>query len=313
MRNLYENEMAAARNYFFLLVMVCSSFNCSKKLHPNVIVQPANFRIQIPARFNGYGILVNTYWGKDSIEHLLYWDNHSPCWADFSIVKDSATFVKSRKYNYRTTTAEGANIQGDVYMCNKISLGDVAFFGIPFYNIARQKTRQWNDKIVGVFGEELINKGIWEIDFKNESITFASSIDSLKDLPRASLLTSRFTDGIIELEVTFQKNIKKILEVDMGYNGGILLPSHLFTIVSLGNKRTLTDTLLFSTPGRSENVLNHLAMDSVKIGKKFYPVSIESNQSDKEMLLGARFFKQFEFVIFDYINQAVYISNKKLY
>jgi hypothetical protein len=305
--------MAAVRNYFFLLVMVCSSFNCSKKLHPNVIVQPANFRIQIPARFNGYGILVNTYWGKDSIEHLLYWDNHSPSWADFNIIKDSVTLKKSQMYNYSTTTAEGASIHGDVYMCNKISLGKVVFFNIPFYNIAQQKTRQWNDKIAGVFGEELIDKGIWGIDFKNESITFASSMDSLKDLTTASLLPSKFKDGIIELQITFQKNIKKTLEVDMGYNGGILIPLKLFTVVSSGNKRTRTDTLQFSTPGGSENIVNHLAMDSVKIGKKFYPVSIASNQSDKEMLIGAGFFKQFEFVIFDYVNEAVYVSDKKIY
>ena len=282
-------------------------------MQPNVIVQPANFKIQIPARFNEYGVLINTYWGKDSIEHLLYWDNHSPSWADFNIVKDSATLKKSQMYNYRTATAEGASIQGDVYICNKISLGDVAFFNVPFYNIAQQKTRQWNDKIAGVFGEELIDKGIWKIDFKNESIIFTSSLDSFKDLAGTSLLPSQFKDDIIEIEMSFRKNIKKTLEVDMGYNGDILVPLTLFNSVSLGNKRTLTDTLLFSTPGRSENVLNHLTLDSVKIGKNFFPVSIASNQSDKEMLLGAHFFKQFEFVIFDYINGAVYVSNKRLY
>ena len=313
MKNLYGHKLTALINHFFLLVLICSSFNCSRNLQPNVIIQPANFKIQIPARFNKYGVLINTYWGKDSVEHLLYWDNHSPSWADFNILKDSVTLIKSQKYNYRTTTAEGANIHGDVYMCNKISLGNVVFFDVPFYNIAQQKTRQWNDKIAGVFGEELINKGIWEIDFKNEVITFTSSLDSLVNLNGASFLPSRFKDGIIELKVTFQKNIERALDVDMGYNGVILIPLHLFNIVSLDNKRTLTDTLLFSTPGGSENVLNHLALDSVKIGKNYYPVSIASNQSDKEMLIGAGFFKQFEFVIFDYINGAIYVSNKKLY
>ncbi len=172
MKNLYGHKLTALINHFFLLVLICSSFNCSRNLQPNVIIQPANFKIQIPARFNKYGVLINTYWGKDSVEHLLYWDNHSPSWADFNILKDSVTLIKSQKYNYRTTTAEGANIHGDVYMCNKISLGNVVFFDVPFYNIAQQKTRQWNDKIAGVFGEELINKGIWEIDFKNEVHNF---------------------------------------------------------------------------------------------------------------------------------------------
>ena len=297
MKNLYANELTGVKNYFFVLVLVCSSFNCSKNLLPNVVVQPADFKIQMPARFNEYGILISTYWGKDSIEHLLYWDNHSPCWADFNIIKDNATLKKSNRYDYRTTTTEGASIQGDVYMCNKISLGNVAFFNIPFYNIARPKTKQWNDKIGGVFGVELINKGIWKIDFKNEIITFTSSIDSLKELSGANLLPSKFNDGIIEIEMSFQENIKKMLEVDMGFNGDILIPLKLFIIVSSNNKNARADTLLFSTPGGSENVLNYMAPDSVKVGKKLYPVSIASNQSDKEMLIGARFFKEFEFVI----------------
>ncbi len=313
MKYLYRNELHYLKKYLLLILIFCGTYSCTKNLQPIVVIQPNHFKIEMPARFNEYGILINTYWGKDSIERLLYWDNHSPCWADFNIIKDSVTLRESQTYNYRTTTAEGTSIQGDVYMCSKISLGNVVFYDIPFYNIAQQKTRQWNDKIAGVFGEELIDKGIWEIDFKNESITFTSGMDSLKDLTRASLLPSRFKDGIIELEVTFQKNIKKILEVDMGYNGGILLPSHLFTIVSLGNRRTHSDTLLFSTPGHSASVLNHTALDSVKIGKDLFPVSIESNQPDKEMLIGSRFFKQFEFVIFDYVNGAVYVSNKRLY
>src|SRR5450631_3630452 len=120
MKNFCGNQLPGLKNYFFLLVLICGSYNCSKNLQPNVAVQPKDFKIQIPARFNEYGILINTYWGRDSIEHLLYWDNHSPSWADFNVIKDSATLKKSQIYNYRTTTAEGAFIQGDVYMCNKI-------------------------------------------------------------------------------------------------------------------------------------------------------------------------------------------------
>lgn len=313
MKILCRNELAGLKNYILLLMLVCGSYSCSKNLQSNVIVRPKNFKIQIPIRLNEQGIIITTYWGKDSIEHLLYWDNHSPSWADFNIIKDTSSLKKSQEYNYCTTTADGTHIQGDVYLCDKISLGNVSFSNIPFYNIVHQVNKRRDDKIYGVFGEELIDKGIWKIDFKNESITFTSNIDSLKEVSETYILPSRFKDDLIELKVSFRNNIKETVEVDLGYNGGILIPMKLFNIISAGSKRTLMDTLLFSTPGASENVLNHLALDSVKIGKKFFPVFIASNQSDKEMLMGARFFKQFEFVIFDYINQAVYVSKKKLY
>jgi len=301
------------KNYFFLSILVCSSFNCSKYLTPNVIVRPKDFKIQIPIRLNEKGIIIPAYWGNNSVEHLLYWDNHSPSWADFNIIKDNSSIKKSKEYNYHTTTADGTPIKGDVYFCDKISLGNVSFFDSPFYNIVHQVDPRRDDKIYGVFGEELIDKGIWKIDFKNETITFTSSLDSLKELSEANVLPSRFNEGVIELDVLFQKNIRKALEIDMGYNGWILIPLKLFGIVSAGNKRRHADTLLFSTPGGSENVLNLSILDSIKIGKKFLPVSIASNQRNNEMLIGAGFFRQFEFVIFDYINGAVYVSNKKLY
>jgi len=267
----------------------------------------------MPIRLNERGIIIPTYWGNDSVEHLLYWDNHSPSWADFNIIKDNSSIKKSKEYNYRTTTADGTPIKGDVYFCDKISLGNVSFFDSPFYNIVHQVDPRRDDKIYGVFGEELIDKGIWKIDFKNETMTFTSSLDSLKELSEANVLPSRFNDGVIELDVLFKKNIRKTLEVDMGYNLEIFIPIKLYSLISTNNKRIHTDTLLFSTPGGSEKVLNHLVLDSIKIGKKFFPVSIASNQRGKEMLIGAGFFRQFEFVIFDYINKEVYVSKKALY
>ncbi|MGZ4049325.1 MAG: hypothetical protein ACXVNN_08175 [Bacteroidia bacterium] len=313
MKVLFTNKLQCLKNYILFLIFFYGINSCTKNLAPNVIVHPKDFKIQIPVRLNEKGIIITTYWGKDSIEHLLYWDNHSPSWADFNIIKDTASLKKSEDYNYRTTTADGTPIQGNVYMCDKISLGNVSFSNIPFYNIVHQANKRRDDKIYCVFGEELIDKGIWKIDFNNETITFTSSLDSLKELSEANVLPSRFNDGVIKLDVLFQKNIRKTLEVDMGYNLEIFIPIKLYSLISTNNKRIRTDTLLFSTPGGSENVLNHFVLDSIKIGKKFFPVSIASNQPGKEMLIGAGFFKQFEFVIFDYINQAVYVSKKKLY
>jgi hypothetical protein len=313
MKILFTNELQGLKNYILCLIFFWGTNGCSRNLSPNVIVRPNDFKIQIPIRLNEKGIIIPTYWGNDSVEHLLYWDNHSPSWADFNIIKGNSSIKKSKEYVYRTTTADGTPIKGEVYLCDKISLGNVSFFDSPFYNIVHQVDARRDDKIYGVFGEELIDKGIWKIDFKNEIITLTSNIDSLKEISETYILPSRFKDDLIELKVSFRNNIKETVEVDLGYNRDIFIPMKLFNIVSAGNKRTLTDSLLFSTPSSSTNVLNHSAFDSVKINKTSFPVFIESNQSNKEILIGAGFFKQFEFVIFDYINKAVYVSKKKLY
>ena len=135
--------------------------------------------------------------GNDSDEYFFSWDNHSPSWADSNTIKNGASFIKSKTYKYRTNTAEGTSIQGDVYICNKVSIGNISFFNVPFYKISHQTNKHGYYQLNGVLGEELIDKGIWKLDFRKSMITFTSSIDSLKELAQAYLLPSKFKNNII--------------------------------------------------------------------------------------------------------------------
>ena len=87
------------------------------------------------------------------------------------------------------------------------------------------------------------------------------------------------------------------------------MPSKEFAAVSNGNKNVEAEPFLFSTPAGSSRIINQHFFDTIKIGRINYPVTISSNNNNKEMLIGTAFFQRFRFVIFDYINKAVYVSN----
>ena len=76
------------------------------------------------------------------------------------------------------------------------------------YDIPPPLINIWQEGIVtGVFGDNLISKGIWKIDFEKNILTFASNIDSMEGLQEAIRIPSRFVDNIISLDVVFSNNI----------------------------------------------------------------------------------------------------------
>jgi len=286
------------------LISLQAIYGCPQNEDPVIAVRPESFKMTIPFEINTTGIIIDTYWGADKIRHELLWDNHSPTWANGKVIRGNKSISKSKKTFYSTTTADGSIIRGNVYRCDSISLGPVTFSNVPFYNIS--------DQMEGVFGENLITKGAWEINFKEQTMTFASSIDSLKDLDQAEIFPSNFTDNAIKISAGFRNNKTEDLEVDFGFNGLILLPGTDFIEISKGNKAIRKGSLRFSTPG-SKNVLEVTeAYDSIQIQKNNYRTIIATNKLVKEKLIGRGFFVRFEFVIFDYKNQLFYVSRKKL-
>jgi hypothetical protein len=299
-------------NVILLFLSICGGSSCNRYIGENVAVKPKTFKVLIPLAEDGNGFIVNTAWGDTKAAHLLNWDNHSPTWGNDSIILNNPSVTKSNKYGYRTLTADGTSIQGDVYKCNEITFGKVSFENVLFYDIAGQAKGDKTAKTDGVFGENLISNGIWEFDFKNLELIFVSSMDSLKGVNQAMLLPSIFTDNNIELQVNFRNRITKRVEIDLGYNGDILLPEKEFEKITKGNYKTYEDSLNFSTPIHSQRTKQKVALDSISINKNIFETSFSTNPLVNDALIGRRFFRQFEFVIFDYINKAVYVSKKRI-
>jgi hypothetical protein len=282
-------------------------FICCGCMHPvvnNVSVSPVRFNIQIPFQRDSKGIILSTYWGAGNHEYNLYLDNHSPTWANDDVIRNNLSVSKSKDFLYNTTTADGKNIEGDVYLCDSISIGQLSFKNVLFYNISNKSNAGKTD---GAIGENIMNQGIWKIDFKNHLLTIASSADSIKELQQAVLLPAAFTEKAIEIEVSFRNNIKKKVELDLGYNGFIIMPAAAFTIIADGNKKAFKQPRRFSTPAGVANIEDITVSDSIQVGRQQFGTLISSNELVKETLIGLAFFSQFEFIVIDYINKAVYL------
>ena len=279
-----------------------------QQMAPRVIPSPQHFNIQIPFQTDSKGIAIATYWGSAKTEHRLYLDNHSPTWANNNIIRGNSAILKSKNFRYSTTTADGKVIKGDVYICDSISIGQVSLKNVHFYNISNATNAGKTD---GVIGENIMSEGIWKIDFSTRMITFASSPDSIKGLQQANLVPAAFTSNAIEIEVSFRNNIKKKFDLDLGFNGCLILPAEEFRLLEADNtKGILTDSLRFSTPAGFQNIKNDFTADSIRIGGLQFLSLIATNKLVKDKLIGLDFFKHFEFVVIDYVSRKVYLSKR---
>jgi hypothetical protein len=285
---------------------------CSQNTEINITVTPKHFKIEIPYETDRAGIILNTFWGSEKTSHKLYLDNNSPTWANDHVIQNNKSVSKSKNISYRSTVADGSFIKGDVYICDSLSLGQVTFNHFAFYKISGRSYAGKTDLGEGVIGDNLLSQGIWKIDFKNQKIIFASSMDSIGDLQNAQLLPCKFTDNTIEIELEFLHKKTKTFQLDLGFNGMLIMPLEEFMSFEIG-KKIYADSFRFSTPSGFELVENRHVWDTVKIGQKLYFPGLDANKSVKEKLIGLRFFEQFKFSILDYVNKAVYISKKSFY
>jgi hypothetical protein len=302
------------RIYFELcLIIYVICIGCAQNIQKNITVVPEHFKIRIPYEVDKVGIILSTFWGSDKIKHKLYFDNNSPTWANDRVIQNNRSVLKAKNLSYKSTAADGTFIKGEVYTCDSISIGQVTLKNFDLYKISNEPYAGKYAMGEGALGENLLSEGVWKIDFKNKMITFASSIDSIGEMQNAQLLPCKFNDKAIEIEVTFLHRTTKIFQLDLGFNGAMIIPLDEFKSIENGNKAVDTESLRFSTPSSFEDVENMTVLDSIKINRNYYLESLSANKLVKERLIGRLFFEHFEFLILDYLNKSVYISKNAFY
>ncbi|HXB42797.1 MAG TPA: hypothetical protein VNV85_02020 [Puia sp.] len=292
-------------------IIVAASFSiilgCGRKTNSYIIISPKNFKVQVPFILDARGIIINTYWGKEKIHHVLCLDNYSSSWLKSSVADLSKLLGKSQNLKFKTYTAVGTPVKGEVGVCDSFTFENITFKKALFYIMPSELKDNKNDD--GVFGGDLMSTGIWKIDFKNRQLIFTSSIDSLKESKNCEVSFAAFGQEYIKINVSFGNNIAKTMAIDLGYNGEMILPLNDFNDITR-TKKTSSRFTIFKTPA-SQNIVNSLSFfDTVMINHNWFHAMVSSNEKVKERLIGLQFLEKFDFVILDFINKKMYLPKK---
>lgn len=270
-------------------------------------ISPRHFKVEVPFMLDKRGIIVNTWWGEQRVHHVLCLDNLSPSWIDTSVSNHDRSLIKSSNREFKTHTADGTKVSGDVEYCDSLFFEGVKFTEVPFYVMPNDFGHLNSDD--GVLGGDLMSKGIWGIDFRRRILIFTSDLDSLPQIRNTENLPAVFSKDYIKINVELGKGMVKTVAVDLGYRGDILLPMKDFMDIRTSNKRFST-TSNFMTPASESVVDGIFFLDTVKVNNNWFRVRVSSNEKVKERLIGAEFFDRFDFVVFDFKKRKIYTAKK---
>lgn len=278
-------------------------FGCRSDPYSSINIAPGHFKMSTPFLIGTHGILINTNWGADKKHHVLFIDNFSPSWIKKSVLQADGRLLHNSAYNFKTSTGSGKLLEGNVGLCDSLLFGAVAFNKAPFYIIDSEPDDQTYD---GAFGSELMSKGIWKIDFKNNVLTFVSSIDSLPESAGCEPIVAVVDNNRIVINVKSARGLTQPMFVDLGFNGDLLVSEDDSMYLSSRNKFS-SEQMMLSTPSDTKIVSRLSAIDTVQISNHWFVTMLSTRKSSKDRLIGLQFFKRFQFIIIDFKNKKLLV------
>jgi predicted aspartyl protease len=260
---------------------------------------PDNKRIQVTAFFE-----------KENKTRTLLFDSHAP--VCLSNLANNAAFKLVAKSALKNKTPTGATTDRIAYLTDGVTFGNLKFDHVLVNEVPDRGDRGiYKDD--GIFGKNLMKNSVWKIDFEHKILTMASSIDSIDNVKDAKKLTTNMTfSGHFTVETLFDNNVKKTLEVDLGYGGYITVPKKVFDQIDPNHKATVKEGTTTTIAGTEKTTMYRLEDATVKMGDNNFKGTLSSSDISKPKLLGLVFFSKFKFVIFDYLNKVLYVSNEQL-
>ena len=287
--------------YFFFFLIVAAS--CTPKNVQTKVI-PRTFKAEFIYDRYSSAVMLPVTFADSKKRYSFQFDNHSPSWINGYIIEET-NLKKVNNTSYKTSAADGTKIEGDVYECDNISIGGIRIENLLFYKIDDTLARP-----IGVIGENIISQGAWMIDFDNNKVIFASSVDSFdtkRILYEARHLPTNYKDNTFTIKIAFGNGVTKMFEVDLGFNGMAILPLKDFSeIIDPG--KTFESDISFKTPAGNHFIKSTTSHQKVLLGTDSVSFMFSTNDRVAEKLVGLGFFKQFEFVVLDYPNKQIYVS-----
>ena len=298
-----------------IMTIILSSCTLSKiaTIVSNEKVDSISFKTSIPIQI-GKQIYIDTYWGLNKKKKILIFDTGTSfTTADSSTTSDKELSKLIGKAPFGAKTPDGKKIDKVFYSTEILSIGDVSFKQMAFMETFLSNfSDAFSDNIekpVGLLGGDLLSKGVWKINFKDSTLTFASSVDSIGNLNEATEIPiyTRL-NGSIYLNAIVKNSITQKLTIDFGFGGAILIPKDIFDEIDISHEAVLKDTLITTLASKSKISRRTLKGENVKINNINYSTQIITFDNSKMSLIGLNFFKQFDFVVIDYSEKKLYLS-----
>lgn len=274
-------------------------------------VEPSSFNTIIPFEIDdSKSIVLNAKLGNDSMNYYFKLDTHAPTSIDESFINAANfKFLGALKLiNKKTPT--GDNFEQKYYKLNYLQIGSIKIMNSLFLALPSQKSL--NNKYIGLLGNDILAKGVVFIDFENNLLHFSNSIDSFGIKNDKIQINGVFhkSDKITFDEILINNREIK-LELDLGYNGSIILDKENFNKVDVNKTAEIRTGHSKTVSSIKKGIYKVLDSADVNISGKIIPTNVVNVDIIKKTnFIGLGFFSRFKYVIIDYPNKKFYVSKE---
>ena len=196
----------------------------------------------------------------------------------------------------------------------QIELGNLPFVDMGVMLLDFSKMGQLNDFAKdGFIGHNLLNKGIWQINYRDTIITITDNIEKLKYINEAFKVNFTVKD-VPHISVTINDSVYIDLIFDTGYNGGVKIISN-----KLLNGIDTTDRKEYQSLTASGKTNEHAYLfnaKSFRLGQKILnntPIEVLAYKKSQQMKensgkIGNAFLKNY-IITLDYNNNVIYFCS----
>ncbi len=291
--------------YLCLLITSCSYLKNVKLLTGGIITRE-NYTQTIPFEWRKELIVVKARLNSDTTLREFIFDTGAfNSKVESSLASDLNLEVVTEKTN---STAQGNSQKIEVVRIDSLILGETTIYNIGAGKLNYSPTSASPCVAAnGIIGANLIKLAHWKIDYENQVLYFSDTPFEVEEdsyvLPFESPLLSGTPTIALEIEGMEVENIL----VDVGYNGGLILPmAHAEKFAG----RTFHTILDQSTSGIYGTNVDSLIVKNleVRVGGAQARIPVEFSSLNKA-LLGNEFLKHFEIII-NYDQEEIYLRKK---
>lgn len=324
------------KNFIYLIsaVILLSSCKAMKmvKLMNKGEIHEDTFLSEIPFEYR-MGLIVLKVKIKDQEYDFLY-DTGAPN----VISKELANTLNIKPFVVnRTSDSQGKKEDLEYVIIDKITIGDINFLktGAAIADLKRSSVIACLD-IDGIIGANLMQKAIWQIDYKNKVMRFSNTISSFDIKDGTHIQFSQKFTGTPIVDVDVNGTIEKNVTIDTGsnddfgfsennFNKFIALDSTIKTVFGIGTTTSGiygvggVDTVYYATIPKlsfgdvtlQNQTANFRKNQAITIGNEFFKnYNVTYNWPEKEMILTNK--SEYDNSSFDSFGFNFFFSDEKL-
>ncbi|MGB5820841.1 MAG: hypothetical protein WBG90_15250 [Saonia sp.] len=197
-------------------------------------------------------------------------------------------------YKRSNGTAQGIKREVEIANFDSITISNTSFYNISAGKL-KYDSKSYSPCIAqdGIIGANLIKLAHWKIDYKKKEIKISKDPFNVNTKNKHDVLDFKtsFLSGIPKIDIEIDGRIIENVILDLGYNGGLVLPYQFAEQFQSENTQTIIDQSTAGIFGSNRDI-QLIKELNVKLGKYKTKIPVEFSSLNKA-LLGNDFLEHF--------------------